>query len=566
MRGRWRRLALGLPTVLGLTPRGWFIPHRYAPLLPPPGAQPPYAAIEALFEREQAQFASVLDAGRCAGRGARRPARLLDQAWFPSLDAAVAYALVRERKPRRIVEVGSGHSTRVLARALCGVGEILAIDPDAARRHRRPAGRAGRAPTLQAAPADAFDGLQAGRRAVHRFQPYPDAGQRRRHPVQSRAAAPAGRRAGAHSRHLPAVRLSRRWGWRNYNEQQGVLPLLTTGAYAPLFSSVWAERRLGDRLAQSVVAACRSRTRRWPPACGWKNAKAHSIRRCLSTGFGGRNAKIGVTGRCLALSSFGAYVIWNESELQSAERLRGQQLRHHPDWAGRDLPDPAAARRAGKAHRQRAAAGARSVHAGRRRRRRLGQHAAPRRCAGRQRQRDPSAEAGTSAPRPSLATNGPGGIRATVLPTAASGVAAIRAADPSFDPIGFADGARAAFTTIVEAFAKGETGRCARCSTPQTFASFEAAIRGRNERHEKAETTLIGFEASDIAAAELQGSNAQVTVRFVSEQINVVRNAEGQIADGNPNEVQKVVDLWTFRRDTKSSDPNWLLVKTESEG
>ena len=77
---------------------------------------------------------------------------------------------------------------------------------------------------------------------------------------------------------------------------------------------------------------------------------------------------------------------------------------------------------------------------------------------------------------------------------------------------------------------------------------------------------MIGFEASDISAAALQGSIAQVTVRFVSEQINVLRNAEGQIVDGNPNEVQKVIDLWTFRRDTKSSDPNWQLVKTESEG
>ena len=95
---------------------------------------------------------------------------------------------------------------------------------------------------------------------------------------------------------------------------------------------------------------------------------------------------------------------------------------------------------------------------------------------------------------------------------------------------------------------------------------FEAAIRGRVERKEKAETTLIGFEASDVAAAELQGTNASVTVRFVSEQINVLRNADGQIIDGNPNEVQKVIDLWTFRRDTKSSDPNWLLIKTESEG
>jgi predicted lipid-binding transport protein (Tim44 family) len=174
--------------------------------------------------------------------------------------------------------------------------------------------------------------------------------------------------------------------------------------------------------------------------------------------------------------------------------------------------------------------------------------------------------AGTSTPRPSNATSGPGGIRASVLPPATAGVAAIRAADPAFQPMAFADGARAAFSTIVEAFAKGEMQPLRSLLDPATFASFEAAVRSRNERHEKAETTLIGFEASDIAAAELHDSSAQVTVRFVTEQINVVRNAEGQIADGNPNEVQKVIDLWTFRRDTKSSDPNWVLVKTESEG
>lgn len=168
--------------------------------------------------------------------------------------------------------------------------------------------------------------------------------------------------------------------------------------------------------------------------------------------------------------------------------------------------------------------------------------------------------------RPSLSINAPGGIRSTVMPTATAGISAIRAADPSFEPTGFTAGARSAFTTIVESFAKGDTAPLRQLLDPQTFASFESAISGRNERREKAETTLIGFEASDIADARMQGSSAEVTVRFVSEQINVLRNAEGQIADGNPNEVQKVVDLWTFRRDTKSGDPNWLLIKTESEG
>ena len=99
LRGRWRRLALGLPTVLGLKPRGWFIPHRYAPLLPPPGAQPPYPVIERLFEKSTATFIGVLDAVDSHATQLEGLKNLFDQSWFPSLDAAVAYTLVRERKP-----------------------------------------------------------------------------------------------------------------------------------------------------------------------------------------------------------------------------------------------------------------------------------------------------------------------------------------------------------------------------------------------------------------------------------------------------------------------------------
>ena len=77
-RGRWRRLALGLPTVLGLTPRGWFIPHRYAPLLPPPGAQPPYPAIERLFEDATDTFGARADAAEVEGLYAALERSLLE--------------------------------------------------------------------------------------------------------------------------------------------------------------------------------------------------------------------------------------------------------------------------------------------------------------------------------------------------------------------------------------------------------------------------------------------------------------------------------------------------------
>ena len=259
LRGRWRRLALGLPTVLGLAPRGWFIPHRYAPLLPPPGTQPPYPAIEQLFERHAATFAAMLDAvdahaGDDPAGGVEGLKSLLGQSWFPSLDAAVAYALVRERKPQRIIEVGSGHSTRILARAECGVGEILAIDPMPRADIAGLPGVRVVPSTLQAAPPDVFDGLRAGDvlfiDSSHILMPGSDVDILFNRVLPR---LPSGALVHIHDIFLP-FDYPPTWGWRNYNEQQGVLPLLATGAYRPLFSSVWVTRRMGERLAASVVA------------------------------------------------------------------------------------------------------------------------------------------------------------------------------------------------------------------------------------------------------------------------------------------------------------------------
>lgn len=253
LRGRWRRLKLGLPTVLGLKPRGWFIPHRYAPLLPPPGAQPPYPAIESIFEQNAESFRAVLDAVDANAAALEAKKTLFDQSWFPSLDGAVAYTLVRERKPRRIIEVGSGHSTRVLARANGGMGEIVAIDPAPRADIADLPGVRIVASTLQAAPLSLFDDLKPGDLlfidSSHILMPGSDVDilLNRVLPIL-----PAGALVHIHDVFLP-FDYPPIWGWRAYNEQQGIAPLLVSGAYRPLFSSAWVERRLADRLASSVV-------------------------------------------------------------------------------------------------------------------------------------------------------------------------------------------------------------------------------------------------------------------------------------------------------------------------
>ncbi|MDH3475863.1 MAG: Tim44/TimA family putative adaptor protein, partial [Rhodospirillales bacterium] len=74
----------------------------------------------------------------------------------------------------------------------------------------------------------------------------------------------------------------------------------------------------------------------------------------------------------------------------------------------------------------------------------------------------------------------------------------------------------------------------------------------------------VGVKEAEIIEAELQGKTAFVTVKFVSEQVNVTRNAVGEVVDGDPNHVAAITDIWTFARNTRSRDPNWTLVATRS--
>ena len=146
---------------------------------------------------------------------------------------------------------------------------------------------------------------------------------------------------------------------------------------------------------------------------------------------------------------------------------------------------------------------------------------------------------------------------------AAEGVAAIRAADRYFDPAAFVDGARAAFDMIVEAFAKGDRDALEPLLAPDVFASFDAAIAEREQAGETLETTIVALNSAELTGAEMQGRTARVTVTFVSEQSNVVKDADGNPVDGDPATIDKITDIWTFARDTRSRDPNWHLVETD---
>jgi predicted lipid-binding transport protein (Tim44 family) len=144
------------------------------------------------------------------------------------------------------------------------------------------------------------------------------------------------------------------------------------------------------------------------------------------------------------------------------------------------------------------------------------------------------------------------------------GLTQIQLADREFDPASFEEGARVAFEMILMNFAEGNAKELRPLLANEVFKDFDGAIRERAKRNETLETTLVGITGADIIEAEMQVKTAFITVKFVSEQVNVTKDSEGRIVDGDPNEVVTVTDIWTFARNTRSRDPNWTLVATRT--
>jgi predicted lipid-binding transport protein (Tim44 family) len=144
------------------------------------------------------------------------------------------------------------------------------------------------------------------------------------------------------------------------------------------------------------------------------------------------------------------------------------------------------------------------------------------------------------------------------------GIAAIQAADASFDQAGFVEGAKSAFEMIVTSFAMGDLGKVKAFLAKDVYENFADAVEERLKAKETLETTVVGFKAAAIIEARVIERNAHLTVKFVSEQINASRDRNGEIIDGDPEKPVDVTDIWTFARDTRSRDPNWALVETSS--
>jgi predicted lipid-binding transport protein (Tim44 family) len=148
-------------------------------------------------------------------------------------------------------------------------------------------------------------------------------------------------------------------------------------------------------------------------------------------------------------------------------------------------------------------------------------------------------------------------------PAAVDGVRAVVSADSHFDVGVFLDGARSAYRQTLEAFwAEDETTR-ATLVADDVLASFREAIAMRRDAGETLANRLVDIERATIDSAIVSGQTALVTVRFDADIAAVTRDRDGNVVAGSLTDAVQTHDLWTFSRNVRAGDPNWLLVETD---
>jgi predicted lipid-binding transport protein (Tim44 family) len=148
--------------------------------------------------------------------------------------------------------------------------------------------------------------------------------------------------------------------------------------------------------------------------------------------------------------------------------------------------------------------------------------------------------------------------------SAGQALAAMKRVDHGFNVTDFSHGARAAYEMIVMGFENGDLELLRQYLAPEVFEPFRAAIEERTVKGYKLESSFAGIREVRLLDAHFNPATDEgdITMRFVGDLTSVVRDAEGRIVEGNPNEIRQQTDVWTFARTMSSDNPNWLLAGT----
>ena len=144
-------------------------------------------------------------------------------------------------------------------------------------------------------------------------------------------------------------------------------------------------------------------------------------------------------------------------------------------------------------------------------------------------------------------------------------LAEMKRLEPSFNVTEFLAGGRGAYEMIVMGYERGELDDIKPFLTEEIYESFVDGVAAREDQGLTIEANFIGVRemALENVTLDPETKEAEMTLRFVAELTQAVRNAEGEIVEGSITDAKKQKDTWVFARIMGSDDPNWFLVSTD---
>ncbi|MGH6956587.1 MAG: TIM44-related membrane protein TimA [Caulobacteraceae bacterium] len=144
-------------------------------------------------------------------------------------------------------------------------------------------------------------------------------------------------------------------------------------------------------------------------------------------------------------------------------------------------------------------------------------------------------------------------------PAALTGLAALRARDPSFDVARFMQGARQAFQMVVKAFATGDRNTLKPLLSAEVMTAFETAMAAREGEGRSEQVEFLQEPRADLENLGVIGDLAKASVRFLAEFRSRSKGPEGEAVDD-----RRTAEVWTFQRNLTSRDPNWTLIHVDA--
>lgn len=134
------------------------------------------------------------------------------------------------------------------------------------------------------------------------------------------------------------------------------------------------------------------------------------------------------------------------------------------------------------------------------------------------------------------------------------GLASLKARQPDFDPVKFLAGARTAYEQIVTAYAQGDRETLTPLLAPEVMSNFEHAMAARETAGRTEKVEFLTPPRLDLESIDVTGDNAKAVVRILAEVRTRTKDERGEGVDD-----RRTAELWTFEREVKSANPNWLL-------